>query len=354
MIQAEIIPYTLDFREPGGTSRGVMYRRKVWFIRLYDDQTPHICGLGECAPLPGLSFDDPDRYEGVLERIQQDPTPWIADLSQLVDYPSIRFGLEMALRDLSRRGERVLYPSEFTDGWAAIRINGLIWMGNPDEMIRRITEKLNQGFSCLKMKIGAINFEEEFSILKKLRRKFSVRDLELRVDANGAFSFEDALEKLERLSSLGIHSIEQPIKAGQWDEMAALCSRSSLPIALDEELIGIHSPEERRKMLDVISPQYIILKPSLTGGFAVSDEWIRDAEARNIKWWITSALESNVGLNAIAQWTFMKQNPLPQGLGTGKVFTNNLPSRLGLQGELLYRNPNGICPSDLDFLKHMA
>ena len=352
MLKACYLPYTLHFKEPGGTSRGVMTIRKVWYLFIYDDLHPEIVGIGECAPLPGLSCDDPGSYEEMLQRICANIRFYAENPISLEDYPSIRFGLEIAWRDYIRGGKRIWFPSDFTDGYAGIQINGLIWMGDSGQMIRRIKQKLEAGFSCLKLKIGAIDFEEEYALLKKLRDTFSLRDLELRVDANGAFRYEEALEKMDRLAALQIHSIEQPIKAGQWEKMAALCCRTSLPIALDEELIGIHSLEQRRSMLDIISPQYIILKPSLVGGFESTDEWIRLAEERKKGWWITSALESNIGLNALAQWCFLKQNPLPQGLGTGKVFTNNIPSRLRLAGELLYFNPNGADPKDYDFLQH--
>lgn len=352
MLSATYSPYTLYFREPGGTSRGIMTTRTVWYLFITDSDQPNRIGIGECAPLPGLSCDDLSEYEPALKNVCNNIRIYIENPELLTDFPSIRFGVEMAWIDYQNGGIRNLFPSEFTEGNAAIRINGLIWMGSQKEMIRRISHKLEAGFTCLKMKIGAIDFEKEYSLLQNLRSSFSVKELELRVDANGAFGFEDAINKLEKLASLDIHSIEQPIKAGKWDEMSALCARNLLPIALDEELIGIHDTQERQQLLDYISPQYIILKPSLTGGFKSSSEWIRLAEERGIAWWITSALESNIGLNAIAQWSYLKHNLLPQGLGTGQVFMNNIPSRLRLAGELLYLNPNMPLPKDYGFIIH--
>lgn len=351
MLIASYIPYILNFSEPGGTSRGVMTTRKVWYLILKDTVYPERIGIGECAPLSGLSCEDPATYEPVLEKVCKDIQSYIANPESLMDFPSIRFGVEMAWIDFQNGGVRNLFPSDFTQGNEALRINGLVWMGSQQEMLRRIGQKLEAGFTCLKMKIGAIDFEKEYSLLRKLRATFPAKELELRVDANGAFEFNEALEKLSRLATLDIHSIEQPIKAGKREEMAALCARRILPIALDEELIGIHTASARREMLDFISPQYIILKPSLIGGFASSSDWIRLAKEKNIGWWVTSALESNIGLNAIAQWTYMQQNELPQGLGTGQVFTNNIPSRLNLAGELLYLNANMPLPADYAFLK---
>lgn len=244
----------------------------------------------------------------------------------------------MALMDLNNKGHQILFPSNFTKGISAIPINGLIWMGEPSFMKEQIKDKLQQGFSCIKMKIGAIDFEQEISILKAIRKEFSPADIELRVDANGAFTPEDATTKLERLAEFQLHSIEQPIKAGQWQKMATLCKNTPLPIALDEELIGIHHTEEKQKLIDTINPQYIILKPSLLGGFESCNEWIQTTEGKNCGWWITSALESNIGLNAIAQWTYTLNSALPQGLGTGQLYTNNFESPLEVsKGFLHYR-----------------
>jgi o-succinylbenzoate synthase len=255
----------------------------------------------------------------------------------LVDFPSIQFGLEMAFRSLQNNDPFMLFSSDFTKGEDSIPINGLIWMGGTDFMKQQIKDKLSQGFSCIKMKIGAIDFSKELDLLKSIRKEFSSEDIELRVDANGAFSVLEALENLKRLSEFGLHSIEQPIKKGQWDEMARLCKESPLPIALDEELIGVTNADEKKELLKVIQPQYIILKPSLLGGYRGSDEWIGISEKMSIGWWVTSALESNVGLNAIAQYTYTKNNNMPQGLGTGGLFTNNFASPLNVKnGTLQY------------------
>ena len=301
MISAKYIPYTLKFKEPGGTSRGVMTVRKVWYLIVSDSENSDIYGIGECAPLPGLSMENMDNYERVLNKVCINIEKYFYEPELLKDYPSICFGVEMAWLDFRHHGKRRLYPSKFTDGHCGIKINGLIWMGTKDEMIHRIKSKLKHRFSCLKLKVGAIDFEQEYEILKAIRKRFSLADLEIRLDANGAFSSKDALSKLDKLSKLNIHSIEQPIKAGEWSDMAHICRQSQIPVALDEELIGINDDIKREEMLDAISPQYIILKPSLLGGFRASDSWVDLAEKKNITWWCTSALESNVGLNAIAQ-----------------------------------------------------
>lgn len=263
------------------------------------------------------------------------------DLAQCPDnLPAVQFGLEMALIDLRNPGDQgILFTSDFTEGSEGIVINGLIWMGDKSFMFEQIKRKIEQGYQCIKMKIGAIAFDEELALLTYIRSQFSAADIELRVDANGAFKPESALEKLSKLAEFELHSIEQPIKQGQLDSMAELCEKTPLPISLDEELIGIHSTDDKLKILDTIRPQYIILKPSLVGGFKASEEWISIAEKMNINWWATSALEANIGLNAISQWVFTKSNPMPQGLGTGQLFTNNIDSPLYLKGEQLFFDP---------------
>jgi o-succinylbenzoate synthase len=258
---------------------------------------------------------------------------------ELSAFPAIRFGLETALRDLEQGGKRLLYPSDFTTGTTGIPINGLIWMGNKREMLSRIAEKLDQGFSVLKMKVGALNFDDELEILHALRKEHPPAQLELRLDANGAWQPDEALEKLKVLSEFGIHSVEQPIPAGTPEEMARVCTNSPIPIALDEELIGVHTPEQKEQLLATIKPHYIILKPSLLGGIKASDEWIGLAEKQGTGWWVTSALESNIGLNAIAQWTATLETSLPQGLGTGSLFANNIPSPLTVTGSRLFYRP---------------
>ena len=332
--------HDLNFKRPSGTSRGVLSTKETYFLILKTDDG---FGVGECGLLRGLSIDDRPDYEeelaGVCENIELGVSE--ADLYEaLEEFPSIQFGVETAFKSLHSKNPFVLFPSEFTHGEAAIPINGLVWMGDKIFMKQQISEKLKGGFTCIKMKIGAIDFKTELELLKSIRKEFSASEVELRVDANGAFSSSEALEKLKILSDLQLHSIEQPIKQGQWQEMARLCEETPLPIALDEELIGIFSEEEKNKLLDTIKPQFIILKPSLIGGFCGSDTWINLAEKQNIGWWITSALESNVGLNAISQYTFTKNSKLPQGLGTGSLYTNNIDSPLEVKDGTLHYNPS--------------
>jgi O-succinylbenzoate synthase len=262
-------------------------------------------------------------------------------LSGMLDrVPSVQFALEQALLDLKNNGDKILFPSKFTSGQELIRTNGLIWMGEPDYMIDQINEKINNGFKCIKLKIGSLDFEDELKIVEQIRDVFGYHELEIRLDANGAFHPDDALEMLDRLAIYEIHSIEQPLRAGQWEEMAELCLTSPIPIALDEECIGAITKEDKEETLDQINPSFIVLKPSLVGGFLQSEEWIELAEQRDIHWWITSALESNLGLNAIAQWTFTKQNPIHQGLGTGQLYVNNFDSPLYMESENLLFDPS--------------
>ena len=327
--------YTLNFKLPAGTSRGVMLEKETWFLLI--EKNGRI-GIGECGILRGLSADDRTDYQEKLHWV--DKNIHIGQqklLEELLEFPSIQFGVEQAFLSVESEDPYILFPSQFTQGKKSIPINGLVWMGTPEFMKQQIKEKIEKGFQCIKMKIGAIDFETEINILKQLRKEFSVKDIEIRVDANGAFSTSDVFEKLKRLADLQLHSIEQPIKAGQLQQMVELCASSPLPIALDEELIGVFHKEEKEKLLKEIQPQYIILKPSLTGGYKGNSEWISIAQKYNIGYWITSALESNIGLNAIAQWTFTLQPQIPQGLGTGSLYTNNIPSPLIVEkGELHY------------------
>lgn len=339
MLKAVYSKYLLDFKEPGGTSRGILTKKETWFIKIYHDTEPEINGIGECAVFRGLSADDRPNFEEKLQEVCRNINS-IKPECDLPEWSSIRFGVEMALTDLKYGGKRILFPSSFTGENKEMEINGLIWMGDKKNMQQRITEKLNAGFHCIKLKIGAIDFEAELALLKAIRSQFKRNEIELRVDANGAFAPNEALSKLEQLARFDLHSIEQPIRQGQWEEMARLCRVSPIPIALDEELIGINESAEKKKMLDHIRPPYIILKPALAGGFSGSEEWIEAAKKEHIDWWITSALESNIGLNAIAQWAYTFHNPMPQGLGTGQVYTNNTPSFLNLKGSALSFSPN--------------
>ncbi|QIY89245.1 o-succinylbenzoate synthase [Chryseobacterium gallinarum] len=331
-MKASYFKYLLQFKRPSGTSRGVLLDKETFILEISEEDKK---GIGECAIFRGLSFDDRPDYEDRLKWLCNNITQDSAYLKEeLKDFPSIWFGYEQALLNL-KNGGNLYFPSEFTEGKSAITINGLIWMGDAGYMEEQIQDKLEKGFHCIKLKIG-VNWQEEHIILQKLRKKFSKDQLELRVDANGGFSKDEAVIVLQQLADLDIHSIEQPVKAGNWDDMAGLCAATPTPIALDEELIGIVDTEEKKRLLERIKPQYIILKPALVGGFSGSDEWISLAENQNIGWWITSALESNIGLNAIAQYTFTKKNPMPQGLGTGALFVNNFESNLELRNELLW------------------
>ena len=333
MKRAEYSRYLLHFKEDAGTSRGVLKEKETFFVKVWDESCPEVFGMGECALFRGLSADDRKNYEEKLEevclRIEE------VKMEELEEWSSIRFGVEMALQDLAMGGCQLYFPSAFTEGRQAIEINGLIWMGDKSTMLQRIQQKLEAGFHCIKLKIGAIDFEAELSLLQYIRERFSCEKVELRVDANGAFAPEEAMSKLEALAAFGLHSIEQPIRQGQWEEMAHLCRETPILIALDEELIGVYGRKKKLELLEKVQPQYIILKPALCGGFSGAREWIELAEKRGIGWWVTSALESNIGLNALAQWVATLGNPMPQGLGTGQLYTNNLWSPLRQEGECL-------------------
>ena len=334
----EIEEKTLHFKQPAGTSRGVYTTRKVWLVRLSDGERE---GVGECAPLPDLSCDamDDEEYRSILNRVCEEFCQrQELDNDSWRQYPSMLFGLETAWLNMTN-GDR-LFDTAFSRGEVGIPINGLVWMGSYEEMLKRMEEKLEKGFRCVKLKIGAIDFDQELDLVKRIRERFSHHEVELRLDANGACKYEEALYKLELLSQYAIHSIEQPIKAGQWAYMAELCRESPLPIALDEELIGVNDPEMKRHMLNIIKPRYIILKPSLHGGMQGCREWIETAKDMGIGSWITSALESNIGLNAIAQFAsdvYGDHITMPQGLGTGQLFTDNIDMGLEIRGDMLFR-----------------
>lgn len=330
--------HVLDFRFDAGTSRGVMRTRKTWFVKIYDSDRTDVFGIGECAPLGGLSPEDLTQMDFELERINRKitglPLSHFAEspldkVQAMTDpaFPSIRFGIEMAILDLLNGGERMIFRNEFAEGRQSLPINGLIWMGNKDFMSQQIQEKLDAGFNCIKMKVGAIDLEEELALLKVIRKVGGNR-LDLRIDANGAFPNNEAFKILKRFEAFGLHSIEQPIMPRQPEAMSLICEKSQIPIALDEDLIGVHRTRDRIELLSYIKPQYIVIKPSLVGGLLATQEWIRLAEERQIGWWITSALESNIGLNAIAQLTANYDVTMPQGLGTGQLYHNNIPSPL--------------------------
>lgn len=338
MIKSSWKKLTLDFKLPSGTSRGILTQKESWIISIWNVNNTDIIGKGEASIIKTLSPDWSKDFEAKVNFICENITEYSTTegIRKLNQFPSIQLAIETALLDLKNGGKSIVFPSDFVSKQTPIPINGLIWMGDKAFMTSQIENKIKTGFDCLKLKIGAIDFETELQILKDIRSNYSSKDIELRVDANGAFLPHEALDKLEQLSKFDLHSIEQPIKAGQINEMASLCSNTPLPIALDEELIGVFNVKKKSELLKTIKPQYIILKPSLIGGFSGSEEWINLAEQQNIKWWVTSALESNIGLNAIAQYTFTKNNPLPQGLGTGGLFTNNTPSNLVVEnGKLI-------------------
>lgn len=330
--------YILNFKRPSGTSRGVMTEKETWFLILKDNDK---IGIGECGILRTLSVDDRPDYEEKLQWVCQSihlgkDQLWEA----LKEFPSIQFGVEMAFLSLQSKTPFELFSSEFTTGQKNMLINGLVWMGEEQFMKTQIEEKLVQGFSCIKLKIGAIDFDKELGLLRFIRQNFDAKTIEIRVDANGAFNSKEALNKLNQLSGFELHSIEQPIRKNNTDKMAELCKITPFPIALDEELIGVFGTVKKRKLLKEIQPQYIILKPSLVGGFKGTLEWISIAESLNIGWWITSALESNIGLNAITQFTFTLNNPLPQGLGTGGLYTNNFDCPLEIEKGHIQFNPH--------------
>ncbi len=340
MKHIEISERTLHFKQPAGTSRGVYTTRKSYYLTITDDNRSSIKGVGECATLPDLSCDAVPEYFKILSDVcrmveQTGNIPY--DI--LRPYPSILFGLETAFAQLDANGSTCLYDTPFGRGEEGITINGLVWMGTFDEMYSRLETKLKAGFHCVKLKIGAINFDKELDLIKHIREAFDKNTIELRVDANGGFSPDNAMERLEALAKYDIHSIEQPIKQHQWGEMARLCKETPLPIALDEELIGVNVKSMKEYLLDTIRPQYIILKPSLHGGMYGCTEWIQMAKERGINSWITSALESNVGLNAIAHYCAKTYGPsvsMPQGLGTGQLFTDNIDMPLVIDGDKIW------------------
>ena len=340
-MKANYHQYFLQFKNPSGTSRGVLTQKETWFIIIEENGKK---GIGECGLLRELSIDDRPDYEEKLQWVCKNISLGEEILWQnLLEFPSIQFGVEMAFQSLKSENPFLLFPSDFTNGQKNISINGLVWMGDEAFMKQQIDQKLADGFHCLKLKIGAIDFEKELQLLHYIRQNYTPEQIEIRVDANGAFDSETALIKLNQISGFKLHSIEQPIAKKQHDRMAELCKTTPIPIALDEELIGVFTTDEKAALLHKMKPQFIILKPSFVGGFRGTKEWIDLAEKLNIGWWITSALESNVGLNAIAQWTYLQKNLMPQGLGTGSLYTNNFDCPLEVKnGRLHYSNANWV------------
>lgn len=335
-MKAAYCRYILRFYVPAITSRATMLTKETYFVKIWNEKSPDIYGIGECALFRGLSDDDTPEYEPTLAHICRNIN--IIKQSDLNQFSSIKFGIETAIKDLNQGGKHIICANSWSAGKSEIQINGLVWMGSFDDMYMRINEKIKAGFHCIKLKVGGIDFTKELELIKFIRSCFDAKQLELRLDANGAFTCDNALDKLNKLAKYDIHSIEQPIKAGQWSVMSKICNSSPIPIALDEELIGINSVNERESMIDKIKPQYIILKPALCGGLSGADEWIALAQDREIGWWATSALESNIGLNAIAQWVASYNLRLPQGLGTGQLYTNNITSPLVQERDILRYN----------------
>ncbi|NOY37086.1 MAG: o-succinylbenzoate synthase [Chlorobi bacterium] len=335
-VHVDYFPYTFRFRRPAGTSRGVLTKKTSWFLVLSDTARPGIIGIGECGPLPGLSPENPDEMATLMGQLAEDIQKSGPE-NVHPRFPSLQFGLETALTDLGNGGNRILFPSSFTEGKNGIPINGLIWMSDPEFMKTQIREKIDHGYRVIKIKVGAIDFESELDILRFIRQEYGTGDLEIRLDANGAFSPGEALEKLNRLSGFNIHSIEQPVAPGQWEALSAVSAASPIPVALDEELIGMEREEDMEDLLTAVQPRFLVLKPTLLGGFTVCESWIKRAGKYDVGWWVTSALESNIGLNAIAQWTGSLNPAVPQGLGTGRLFTHNFPSPLAIRnGRLFY------------------
>jgi o-succinylbenzoate synthase len=328
--------YALRFKKPAGTSRGYLYRQDNYFIRLARRDNPTCFGLGECGPLAGLSLDDRPDLERRLARICDDINRGRSpDDFDLADFPALAFGLEMARLDLQNGGQRILFETPFSRGEVSLPIHGLIWMAGREGLLKQVHQKVEAGFRCLKLKVGALDFEAECAVLNFIREAYPPDQIEIRLDANGAFKPDEALDKLNRLAQYQLHSIEQPVKPGQWPTLTGLCAKSPIPIALDEELIGLQTAADRQMLLETVKPRYLVLKPTLIGGFAAAECWIKEAEALGMGWWVNSALESNVGLNAIAQWTASLKPTMVQGLGTGGLYTNNIPSPIRLGGAAL-------------------
>lgn len=339
MLRAVWKEITLTPKFELGTSKGPITARTVWYLIAWHEERPEVKGIGEAALFPGHSKEFPADVRTKLLELCVDTSNWQARLNgDLADVPSVRFAVEQCLKDLEASGSKVLFPSDFTIGRKGIPINGLVWMGDKSTMRERIREQIDQGFTTVKMKIGAIGIDDELQLLKDIRKEFSAEAITLRVDANGAFNARNAMDVLQRLAELDVHSIEQPVPPGLYEVMGELCERSPIPIALDEDLIGANTRDSKIDLLDNLAPRYIVIKPSLVGGWSAAQEWIGLAKQRGIGWWITSALESSIGLNAIAQWTATLNVQIAQGLGTGNVYADNIPSPLlAERGELRYR-----------------
>ncbi len=347
-LQASIDKQILKFRKPATTSRGALMERTIYLLTIWNSANPQTKGVGECAPLKGLSIDDVPEYETVLKKlVNQINKNKATEDFDFDHFPSIKFGLETALLDLKYGGKKIIYQNFYAIGRQGLPINGLVWMDNIEAMKQEVIDKMAKGFECIKIKIGALDFKEECGLLKFIREQKNGDKLILRVDANGAFTAAEAMNKLDALREFNLHSIEQPIKKGQFEAMAQLCAHSPVPIALDEELIGYTSEEEFKILLSKIKPQFIVLKPNLVGGFVQCEKWIKVAEELGIQWWITSALEGNIGLNAIAQYTANFNPKVHQGLGTGHLYINNMPPYTNIDKGYLWRDMGNEVSDDL-------
>ncbi len=331
--------HLLSFQKPAKTSRGEYVEKPSWLVHLGDKV---IKGSGEASPLWDLSIDGKVDIDKKLQELPEQISE--SDLLDLLEswvpgkpgaLPSLRFAFHCAFLDYKTGGTGIWVDSAFTQKQSGIPINGLVWMNSIETMEEEAYSKISQGFRCIKFKVGALDFDEECKLLERIRAKHSAFQLEIRLDANGAFAEDTAVEQLKELYRFGIHSIEQPIKAGL-ESMEKVCRESAIDVALDEELIGI-DPKNGTSLLTRLKPRYIILKPTLLGGLDLCDQWINSAKRADCGWWSTSALEGNVGLFAIAQWVSQKPNIPYQGLGTGSLFVENFPAKTEVRGEQLWR-----------------
>ena len=327
--------HILHFIKPARTSRGAYTEKPVWLVYLTENG---VTGCGEAAPLPDLSPDGQVNLDEVLTQLQyfaSENLPLHEWLRLAAPYPSLQFALECAWLDCKNGGQGVLFPGPFTRAETGIPINGLVWMDTADAMWGEAHRKINSGYRCLKFKVGALDTDTECRLLEQVRKLKNAFQLTLRLDANGAWNDAEALRHLKEFHRFEVHSIEQPIKAGQPDAMQEVCAKSPIPVALDEELIGV-SADKAEALLKYINPAFIVLKPTLLGGFTASNAWIQHAHSLDIGWWATSALEGNIGLSAIAQWVSTLQPPLFQGLGTGALYENNFPPQTHLQQDVMW------------------
>ena len=354
-MKANFKKHTFNFIFPAGTSRGVLHTKDSWFLSIFNEENATF-GTGECSIIEGLSPDFLDEFtyeqklRSLIEKLKDlaladffilgNKTSFsengMAFLKQFEDDPSIKFGLECALMDANNRGDGIIFDNSFSRGESSIPINGLVWMGTKEFMLDQIEQKITAGFKTIKLKIGAIDFESELNLIKGIRKKYSSDDLVIRVDANGAFNASSVYGALKELNKLDVHSIEQPVAPQNSKLLRDLAMEQIIPIALDETLLYFQKTIEKIQILEEIKPQFIVLKPSLHGGLTGTAEWIKMAEERNIPWWMTSALEGSIGLSAIAQFTGNYSINLAQGLGTGGIFSNNLPSNLVVESGKIF------------------